>query len=89
MEPLGCPPNAVTCGCLMHHMFRRGRGDLALEVMEYMKRERIRTNEVMTTSLIKANNEGGVESVAEREEWQKVLDVYFTLQRERKTDESR
>ena len=82
MDKLGCTPNDVTCGCLMHHCFKRDKVDEAMKIMIFMRERNISTNEVMTSSLIRANNKQ-VKKEDEREDWQRVLDVYFQLAKEK------
>ncbi len=52
MPNFGVYPNTVTCGCLTDCLLRQGRTADSLEVLRYMKKNRIAPSEVMYTSLM-------------------------------------
>jgi pentatricopeptide repeat protein len=52
MPNFGVYPNTVTCGCLTDCLLRNGRTADSLDVLRYMKKNRIAPSEVMYTSLM-------------------------------------
>lgn len=52
MPSFGCMPNIVTCGCLLDSYLRQGRTSDALDVLRYMKKNRISPSPVLYTSLM-------------------------------------
>ena len=53
MREIGLYPNSVTYGCLIDACVKNFKIDLALEVYEDMKHERIPMNTIIYTTLIK------------------------------------
>lgn len=52
MPNFGVSPNTITCGSMVNCLLRNGRTAESLEVMRYMKKNRIVPSEVMYTSLM-------------------------------------
>jgi pentatricopeptide repeat protein len=52
MPKYGVHPNTITCGSLVDCLLRNGRTSDSLDVLRYMKKNRITPSEVMYTSLI-------------------------------------
>ena len=48
----GVAPNTITCGSLTDRLLKAGKTEAAVDVLRYMKEERVGVSEVMVTSLL-------------------------------------